>query len=149
MSIYTFEVCRTLKPKRKLDYPLPYYVRRALGLKPWDEFAREVVAKKNPVFDFSRLYSGMGKTTKMIVQAVYWSQNREVYLVGYNQRYTNMLIQQAKHYCYQLGLGTQNIKGFNQDAQLTGRRFEKGSLIFVDHYCHKDPKGEFISRIRD
>jgi hypothetical protein len=120
-----------------LKYPLPYYIRVALDLEPWDEFAtkrtesnREYYGKYyngvNP-----ELYRGIGTTTRMLVQAVYFSQNREVYLKGYNQKYTELLVRKARQMTIKLGLDYSTIKPF--PYFYAGRDFSN-SYVYKDHY---------------
>ena len=119
----------------KLKYPLPYYVRTALNLEPWNEFAknqidlnRKYIKQWLPFQQSDELYRGIGTTTKMLVQAVYWSQNKKVYIKGYNLRYTEVLVDKAKNMCMELALSPNNINPKGNYPKY---------IILTDHYLHQ------------
>ena len=121
----------------KLKYPLPYYIRTALNLEPWDEFAKNQINKNKKFINQWSSYlqgdevdRGIGTTTKMLVQAVYWSQTKKVYLKGNTSDHTRILVNEAKKMCMKLNLPIENIYSAPNSTRGYGNIF-----ILKDHYC--------------
>ena len=136
--IYKFEIAQEIytntlyQPSKRLKYPLPFYIRKSLGLLAWDTFAYQ---KRN----FGS--RDIGRTTKMLVEAVYFSQNRKVYLAGYNQKYTDILVNQAKEMCNKLSIPNNNLLPL--PLEVVGINF-KHSHVYFDHY-----NADYFSRVKE
>jgi len=77
-------------------------IRIALGLLPFDEFREKVVKEYDPVF----IPKGRrtGKTTEMLIEAVYNAQSGTVAMIGCTLTYSKLLCKEAIKICNQLGL---------------------------------------------
>ena len=119
-----------------LKYPLPYYIRAALNLEPWDEFAKKAIELNKKYLSYYQQttegYRCIGTTTKMLVNAVYWSQVKKVYIQGHNLEYSRILVDEAKRMCLKLNLPVENIYPAPQSTKGYGNIF-----VLQDHYYRK------------
>lgn len=119
-----------IQPANSPKYPTPEFIRIKLGLLPWDEYKYK---KQNFYLDYYYIdiNRNTGRTTKMLVSAIYYSQFRKVYVVGYNQRYTKDLIVEADRLCRKLNINPTNILPL--PLVLKELDFSQ-SYVFFDHY---------------
>jgi hypothetical protein len=102
-------------------YASPEAIRESLGLLPWDEWERQVLAERGsdrPVLDPKRR---TGRTTKMLCEALYTLQFEPILVRGFNKYYTEILNEQLKVMANKLCIYTHNLKD----------SYAKG---FHDHY---------------
>lgn len=78
----------------------------ALGLKPWAEFAAEII-KDRPLSLFDGRLTG--RSTKMIIEAIFESQNQYVCIAGCHRKHSKILVAYAKILCERLGLDKSRI----------------------------------------
>ena len=119
-----------LQPANFPKYPTPEFIRIKLGLLPWDEYKYK---KQNSNLDYylTDINKNTGRTTKMLVNAIYYSQFKKVYIAGYNQKYTKDLIVEADKLCRKLNINPTNILPL--PSVLNGLDLSQ-SYVFFDHY---------------
>jgi hypothetical protein len=90
---------------------------------PWEEFRR--YAQINTIS--SDRNRATGRTTKMLVEAIFASQTDDVELVGWNNSYSDDLVYQARVMSAELGLEPLKVNAGSGRGSL-------GRQVFVDHY---------------
>lgn len=119
-----------IQPTNSPKYPTPEFIRIKLGLLPWAEYKYK---KQNSYLDYYYIdiNKNTGRTTKMLVNAVYYNQFRKVYIVGFNQTYTKDLILKVDKMCKWLNIKSNNILPLpNNFVDIDF----SNSYVFFDHY---------------
>lgn len=108
-------------------------VRIALGLEDWGVFAQKVQAsiRKNDWDEKTKSESisnnrTTGRTTKMLVDAVYKSQFHKIKIHSHKLSFTRTLTSKAISMCNDLGIDSKNI--IHPESK------EKFDIAFTDHY---------------
>lgn len=141
----TFSEEYEIRPSNRHFYNSPEEVREALGLKPWEEFKQDVINYWNEQAKCGRMTSQKareaiasgartGRTTRMLVDAVFNAQSSLVLISGCEPEYTRHLIKLAKEYCRELGIPVNNIL-----YPLSQCHPDDAVVSFRDHYVRPVP----------
>jgi len=104
-------------------------IREALGLMPFDEF-REKAIERNKTLPMTRGRI-LGRTTQMLVEAVYHAQSGKVAIKAWSPFYEKTLYREACEMCITLGLEEAVKNIVNPDLF---NRTEDIKWTFEDHY---------------
>jgi hypothetical protein len=124
-------------------YDSPDQIRETLGLKPWDEFKKKIKDDTSNLGissiprEFIDKNRRTGRTTKMLVDAVYEAQSKIVAISAYNEKYEKSLVSQARLMCDRVGITRDNIHSYQEAKRNNVREFS----LFSDHYSGM-PQGD-------
>lgn len=129
--------------KVECKYKSPDEIRIALKLKPWDEWRlaqiKFFLSREAPMhspeqcLEFIDSKRATGRTTKMLVEAVYAAQMGKVLILGHSDSYSQSLVNIAHDMCFQIGLKEliKNIQPMYSDKVSF---IDKTTKLFQDHY---------------
>jgi hypothetical protein len=121
-----------------MKYSSETEIFKALGMKDWAEYRldsiKEIINNDSysPQGKLLEIIGGRrsGRTTRMLVSALFVSQSAPVSILAHDFTYTEFLVKIARDYCLELGLETSNI----HNAYLVRENKAADYVLLRDHY---------------